>query len=112
MYYNALYYNKMFYFTDVQIAEPMSEVITFNASTDSVQLVCSLDPFIPSTTTISWFNGGNSFVPSPPNRTLDTNDTSTVITITDPQSSDDGTYLCLFTDSSNGGSFTRTITLG
>ena len=88
-------------------------MITFDASTDSVQLVCSLDPFIPSTTTISWFNGGNSFVPSPPYRMLDTNDTSTVIKITDPQSSDDGSvYVCHFINSSNDGSFTRTITLG
>jgi len=85
-------------------------MITFNASTSSIQLVCSLDPFIPSTTAIMWLVSNGFFMPSPPNRVLETNDTATVITIADPQSSDEGAYQCLFSDT--GLFLSRIITLG
>jgi len=85
-------------------------VIFYNASTSYVHLVCSLDPIIPTTTMILWFDRSNTFAPSPPNRVLETNDTTTMITIVDPKLPDEGDYVCFFTGT--GLNFHRTITLG
>jgi len=85
-------------------------VIIFNDATSSVQLACSLDPIIPTTTTILWFNETSLFIPSPPNTVLENNDTTTVITIVDPQLSDEGRYQCIFADT--GLFFSKIITLG
>jgi len=85
-------------------------VIVFDAATSSVQLVCSLDPFIPLSTKIMWLDRRiTRFVQTPPN-ILETNDTTTVITIVDLQSLDEGCYQCVFSDT--GLFLSRIITLG
>ena len=67
----------------------------FNESTDSVQLMCSLNIDIPSSVTVMWTHNSNFAMTTPPNGVLTTGNTTTLV-IVNPQPSDAGLYQCTF----------------
>ena len=71
--------------------------MTFSKSTDSVQLMCSLNTDIPSSVTVTWLHNGSDVVIIPPNEVLTVGNTTTLI-IVNPQPSDAGVYQCVFND--------------
>ena len=58
--------------------------------------------------TVTWSHNGNDIM-TPPNE-VSTTDSTTTLTIENPQSSDDGVYQCVFNDSVNGWILRRNIT--
>ena len=77
----------------------------FDESTNSVQLMCSLNVIIPSSVTIIWiYNSGT--ITSPHEVTTIGN--TTTLVIRDPQPSDAGGYECTF----SGLNLRRFISLG
>ena len=69
--------------------------MTFSKSTDSVQLMCSLNIDIPSNVTVTWLHNGSDVVITPPNKVLTVGNATTLI-IVNPQPSDAGIYQCVF----------------
>ena len=76
-----------------------SHTITFSKSTDSVQLMCSLNIDIPSSMTVIWTHNGNLVMTTPPNEvSTAAHGNTTILVIRNPQSSDAGVYQCVFND--------------
>jgi len=80
---------------DPQIIQPPdnSHTLTFDESSSSVQLMCSLNVIISSNVTVFWTYNGN--LPPPNSRVTQTGNTTTLL-IENPQSSDAGQYCCTF----------------
>ena len=68
--------------------------VTFDESTDSVQLMCSLNIDIPSSVTVIWTYNDIRVIT---NGGLTTGNTTTLV-IGNPQPSDAGTYACTFSE--------------
>ena len=92
-----------------QIIEPPDNFhrVTFDESTSSVQLMCSLNVTIPSSVTVIWTYNSNSFLITPPNEVITAGNTTTLL-IVNPQPSDAGDYSCAF----SGLNLQRIISLG
>ena len=69
----------------------------FKESTDSVQLMCSLNIDIPSSVTVTWTCNSNLVMTTPNNRVSTAGNTTTLV-IDNPQPSDAGAYQCIFTE--------------
>ena len=74
----------------------------------SVQLMCSLNVTIPSSTTVTWSHNGTDIM-TPPNEVVTAGNTTTLV-IKNPQSSDAGVYQCVFTHTVNGWMLKRNTT--
>ena len=97
-------------YTVPQIIQPSSDfhTVTFNESTSSVQLMCSLNVTIPPSVTVTWsHNSGPFLIIEPPNEVITAGSTTTLV-IGDPQPSDAGLYDCQF----SGLNLRRIISLG
>ena len=81
--------------------------VTFNESSNSVQLTYSLNINIPSSVTVTWFLNSLPFLITPPNEVIQSGNTVTLV-IEDPQLSDAGDYYCFFLGLNLG----RVIVLG
>ena len=81
-------------FLDIQIIQPPVNlfIVTFNESSSSVQLICSLNIDIPSSVTIRWFLDN---IIAPPHEVITTGNTTTLL-IENPQLLDAGHYTCVF----------------
>jgi len=92
---------------DPQIIQPLdnSHTVTFDESSSSVQLMCSLDVTIPSSVKVLWTHNGNP--PSLSSRVMQTGNTATLL-IENPQPIDAGQYSCTF----GGLNLQRRINLG
>ena len=92
-----------------QIVQPPENfhTVTFDESTSSVQLICSLNVIIPSSVTVIWSYNSGPFIITPPNEVLITGSTTTLV-IRNPQPSDAGDYWCTF----SGLNLQRIISLG
>ena len=92
-----------------QIVQPPEDfhIVTFDESTNSVQLMCSLNVIIPSSVTVVWTHNSNPFLIMPPNEITQTGNTTTLL-IVNPQPSDAGVYECTF----SGLNLRRIISLG
>ena len=66
--------------------------VTFNESTDSVQLMCSLNITIPSSVTVTWTYNSNRVITNG----VSTTGNTTTLVIGNPQPSDAGHYQCTF----------------
>ena len=80
---------------DPKIIQPPVNLyrVTFDKSSSSVQLMCSLNIIIPSNVIVIWTHDSNP--PSPNSRVTQTGNTTTLL-IENPQSSDAGQYCCTF----------------
>ena len=89
-----------------QIIEPPDNfhTVTFDESTSSVQLMCSLNVIIPSTVTVTWTHDN---IVTHPNEVTQSGNTTTLV-IVNPQPSDAGVYECVFI----GLNLQRIISLG
>ena len=78
-----------------QIIQPPVDfyTITFDESSNSVQLMCSLNVIIPSSVKVIWTLNGNP--PPPGSRVIQTGNTTTLL-IESPQPLDAGQYSCIF----------------
>ena len=74
-----------------------AHMITINESTNSVQLMCSLNINIPSSVTVTWLHNSSDVVTISPNGIITAGNTTTLI-IANPQPSDAGVYQCVFND--------------
>jgi len=92
---------------DPKIVQPSnnSHAITFDESSSSVQLMCSLNVIIPSNVTVIWTHNGN--LPPLSSRVIQTGNNTTLL-IENPQSSDACLYRCIFRELN----LQRIITLG
>ena len=83
-------------FLDVQFIQPPINLfkVTFNESSSSVQLTCSLNVNIPSSVTVTWFLNTLPFLITP-NKVIQSGNTTTLL-IENPQPSDAGVYECSF----------------
>ena len=84
-------------------------MVTFDQSTSSIELMCSLNINIPSSVIVTWLHNG-SVIMTPSNEVTTTGNTTTLV-IGNPQLSDAGVYQCVFIDSINGWILNRNITL-
>ena len=90
-----------------QIVQPPEDfhTVTFDESTSSVQLMCSLNVTIPSSVTVIWsYNSGTI---TSPHEVITAGNTTTLL-IVNPQPSDAGNYWCTF----SGLNLQRIISLG
>ena len=80
-----------------QIIQPPVDFYTetFDESTDSFQLMCSLNIDIPSSVTVTWTYNSNTFNLGPYDA-ITQDGTTTTLVIGDPQLSDVGFYQCSF----------------
>ena len=94
------------YCIDLWFIQPPVDIftVTFNESSTSVQLTCSLNIDIPSSVTVMWFL--NNIV-TPPHEVTTAGSTTTLL-IENPQPSDVGDYQCSFI----GLNMARVIVLG
>ena len=92
-----------------RIVQPPEDfhTVTFDKSTSSVQLMCSLNVIIPSSVRIIWTYNNGPFLITPPNEVTQTGNTATLL-IVNPQPSDAGVYNCAF----SGLNLQRFISLG
>ena len=90
-----------------QIVQPPEDfhTVTFDESTSSVQLMCSLNVTIPSSVTVIWTYNSNLIMR--PIEVTQTGNTTTLL-IVNPQPSDAGIYDCTF----SGLNLRRYISLG
>ena len=78
-----------------QIVQPPEDfhTVTFDESTSSVQLMCSLNVTIPSSVTVIWsYNSGTI---TSPHEVITAGNTTTLL-IVNPQPSGAGNYWCTF----------------
>ena len=87
-----------------------SHNVTFDESTSSVQLMCSLNIDIPSSVTVTWLHNDNIVMTTSPNKITQTGNTTT-LTIENPQPSDAGVYQCVFNDTIDQWTLRRNIIL-
>ena len=87
------------YTIDFEIIQPPVNFhsVTFDESTSSVQLMCTLNIDIPSSVRVIWLHNNNLALTTPPNEVITAGNTTTLI-IGNPQPSDDGLYQCAFTE--------------
>ena len=80
---------------DIQFIQPPVNLfkVTFNESSSSVQLTCSLNIDIPSSVTVIWFF--NNFIITLPHEVITAGNT-TILLIENPQPSDAGDYTSVF----------------
>ena len=92
-----------------QIVQPPEDfhTVTFDESTSSVQLTCSLNVTIPSNVRVIWSYNNGLFIVTPPNEVITAGSTATLL-IVNPQPSDAGDYSCAF----SGLNLRRIISLG
>ena len=92
-----------------QIVQPPEDfhIVTFDESTNSVQLMCSLNVTIPSSVRVIWTHNNGPFIVTSPNEVITTGNTTTLL-IVNPQPSDAGDYWCTF----SGLNLRRIISLG
>ena len=92
-----------------QIIEPSDNFhrVTFDESTSSVQLMCSLNVTIPSSVRVIWNYNSGLFIITPPNEVIIAGNTATLL-IVNPQPSDAGDYSC----ACSGLNLHRIISLG
>ena len=69
--------------------------VTFNDSTNSVELMCSLNINISSNMIVTWLHNGSITIPS---NVVTTTGSTTTLPISDLQPSDAGVYQCVFND--------------
>ena len=84
--------------------------ITYNESTSSVQLMCSLSINISSDVMATWLHNGSVAMTTHPSKVITTGSTTTLV-IENPQPSDAGVYQCVFNDTSGKWMLTRNIGL-
>ena len=84
--------------------------VTFRKSTNSVQLMCSLNIDIPSSMTVIWTHNGSIVMTTPPNEVSTAGNTTTLV-IENPQSSDAGVYQCVFNDTVDQWILRRNVSL-
>ena len=60
----------------LEIIQPIVESKTFDESTISVQLMCSLNIDIPSSVTVTWLYNSNLAMTTPPNEVLTAGNTT------------------------------------
>ena len=96
----------------VDIIQPTknSQNVTFDESTNSVQLMCSLNIDIPSSVTVTWLHNNNITMTTSPNEITQTGNTTTLV-IGNPQPSDAGVYQCVFNDTVDHWTLRRNIIL-
>ena len=87
------------YTIGLEIIQPLFESKTFDESTSSVQLMCSLNIDIPPSVLVIWLYNSNLAMTTPPNEVIITGNTTTLV-IGDPQPSDAGVYQCVFSEMS------------
>ena len=92
-----------------QIVQPPEDfhTVTFDESSTSVQLMCSLNVIIPSSVRVIWTYNNGPFLITPPNEVITAGNTTTLL-IVNPQPSDAGIYSCAF----SGLNLQRYISLG
>ena len=92
-----------------QIIQPPDDfhTVTFNESTSSVQLMCSLNVTIPLIVTVTWSYYNNAFLITPPNKVITAGNTTTLV-IVNPRPLDAGAYDCAF----SGFNLRRIVLLG
>ena len=80
-----------------QIIQPPVDfyTVTFDESTSSVQLICTLNIDIPSSVTVTWLYNSNLVMTTPPNGVITAGNTTTLV-IGNTQPSDAGVYTCIF----------------
>ena len=85
------------YTIDLEIIQPPVDFykVTFDESTDAVQLMCSLNIDIPSNVTVIWIY--NNIIQLP-NELVSTAGNTTTLVIRNPQPSDAGVYWCVFSE--------------
>ena len=83
-------------------------MVTFSKSTDSVQLMCSLNIDIPSSVTVTWLHNGSIAMTTPPNEVSTAGNTTTLV-IVNLQPSDVGVYQCVFNDTNDRWTLRRNI---
>ena len=96
----------------VDIIQPTknSHNVTFDESTSSVQLTCSMNIDIPSSVMVTWMYNDNLVMTTPPNGVITAGNTTTLV-IGNPQPSDAGVYQCVFNDTVNQWTQRRNIFL-
>ena len=102
----------VYMYSVVDIIQPTknSHIVTFDESTSSVQLMCSLNIDIPSSVTVIWLHNNNTVMTTSSNNIMKTGNTTT-LTIENPQSSNAGVYQCVFNDTVNQWTLRRNIIL-
>ena len=87
------------YTIDLEIIQPPVDFhnVTFDESTSSVQLMCSLNIDIQHSVTVRWTHNSNLVMTTPPNGVITAGNTTTLV-IGNPQPSDAGTYQCVFNE--------------
>ena len=80
-----------------EVIQPPADlyIVTFDESTTSVLLMCSLNIDIPSSVTVTWTRNGNLLSLGPSDSITQAGTTTTLI-IGNPQQSDAGIYQCSF----------------
>ena len=83
---------------DPQFIQPPDNpyTVTFDDSTDSVQLICSLNIDIPSSVTVTWLHNSNRVNLKSSDAITQADNTATLI-IGNPQAPNIGEYRCSFT---------------
>ena len=81
-------------YIDAQIIQPPVDLymISFDESTDSVELMCSLNTDIPSSVIVIWTYNSIIVITNG----VSTAGNTTTLVIGSPQPSDDGVYQCTF----------------
>ena len=76
----------------------------------SIPLTCSLNINIPSSVTVTWISN-NTVIATSPNKLIEIGSTNTTLLINRLQPSDAGVYQCVFTDTADGWTLRKNITL-
>ena len=92
-----LKFNPCAIFLAPQVIQPPAGLytVTFDESTTSVRLMCSLNIDIPSSVTVTWLYNSNAFDLGPSDVITQAGTTTTLI-LGNPQPSDAGAYQCIF----------------
>ena len=99
-------------FSVIEIVQPSMDfyTVTFDESTSSVQLMCSLNINISSNVIVTWLHNGSVAMTTHPNEVTQTGNTTTLL-IENLQPSDAGVYQCVFNDTFDEWILTRNIAL-
>ena len=84
--------------------------MTVAVSASPVQLMCSLNGYIPSSVEVMWLHNGSTIMTTAPD-TLTRIGSTTTLLIEDLQLSDAGVYQCVFHATVDGWILTRNISL-
>ena len=102
----------MFVIILTEIIQPSVDntTIIVDESTNSVQLMCSLNIDIPFSVEVTWLHNGSTIMTTPANEVTQTGCTTTLL-IRDLQLSDVGVYQCVFNDTVDEWILRRNISL-